>query len=67
MLGNERENVYYNIKKESFILHDDDMPKVVFPENSPVDNIKKAIGRLQEEQHVIHDEIAKEMAKEEHN
>ena len=42
MLGNERENVYYNIKKESFILHDDNMPKVVFPENSPVDNIKKS-------------------------
>ena len=43
------------------------MPKIVFLENSPVDNIKKAIGRLQEEQHVIHDEIDKETERGEHN
>ena len=65
--GNERENVYYNIKKKSVISLDDSMPKIVFPEHSPVDNLKKAIGRLQEEQHVVHDEIDKEMEKEEHS
>ena len=67
MSGNERENVYYNIRKKSVISRDDSMPKIVFPEDSPVDNLKKAIGRLQEEQHVVHDEIDKQMEKEEHS
>ena len=62
-LGKERENVYYNIKKKSFDLCDDEKQKIVFPENSPV----VAIGRLQEEQHVIQDEIDKELEREEHN
>ena len=41
VLGKERENVYFNIRKESFDLCDDDLQKIVFPENNPVDNLKK--------------------------
>ena len=66
--GNERENVYYNIKTKSVISRDDSMPKIIFPEDSPVNNMKKkAVGRLQEEQHVVHYEIDKEMEKEAHS
>ena len=66
-VGASRQRVYYNIQSKCSISSDADEPKIVFAENSAVDNIKNAIGRLQDEQTCIHKEMAEEMEKEELN
>ncbi|CAB4032914.1 Hypothetical predicted protein [Paramuricea clavata] len=54
-----RETIYSKIiRRYSF-------PNMLFPENSGVDNIKKAIRRLQEEQQTVSNEMENEMSKKE--
>ena len=65
--GTAREHIYCNIQKRCSLSSDSEKPKIVFAENSAVDNIKKAIERLQKEQVCIHEEMEKETEKEELN
>ena len=53
----KREIVYNNIKVRSSVTIDSEEQRVLFPETSPIDNIKKAIERLHNEQVVIHTQI----------
>ena len=57
--------MYCNIQRRCSISFDSDSPQILFPENSPIDNIKKAIGRLQEEQSTVNEQVTTEMEKNE--
>ena len=60
-----REIVYVNMRKRCSVSCDPATQKLVFPVNSPIDNIKKAIARLQEEQLTVNNEMETEINKEE--
>ena len=60
-----REIVYVNMRKRCSVLCDPATQKPVFPVNSPIDNIKKAITGLLEEQLTVNNEMETEINKEE--
>ena len=59
----KREIVYNNIKIRSSVTIHSEEQRVLFPETSPIDNIKRAVERLHNEQVVIQTQIQNETQK----
>ena len=59
----KREIVYNNIKVRSSVTIHSEEQQVLFPDTSPIDNIKKAIERLHNEQVVIQTQLQNETQK----